>query len=145
MSSRSQRTYLHSNNYLYRFPVEHSDLLSGANEEDRFNGSNSSGSLLLRNDAIGDVSSEYVQQTRRSSRKRRKRKKPCNTFNRFCLCLLGLLSVIGLVLYLSFWLVKINSIKCGAFVEKEEEGVIRNLSTYHWVSLTAMRHFVFLP
>lgn len=122
-SSRPQRVYL-QNNYLYRFPVDYSDLLTTrcSNEDDRFNGSNSSGSLLLRNDAIADSELDFHRQHLKNAQtlgKKKHKQKPkyCNLFNRLALCLLAFLLCLGVFFYWSMWLVKVNSTCNSGFEE----------------------------
>lgn len=136
--SRSQRAYV-QNNYLYRFPVDYSDLLATrASEDDKFNGSNSSGSLLLRHDAVYDSDFDFIQQRliqkpipKLVKSKRKRKKKSCKYFNHLFLCLLFSLSLIGVFFYFSMWLVKHNSSKCE--VLQFEESTTSNSTNFHWV------------
>lgn len=132
--SRSQRAYV-QNNYLYRFPVDYSDILvtHSTNEEDKFGGSTSSGSLLLRQDAVYDSDLEFLQQRLQkhlkcSKKKRRKRpQKHFKHFNHVCLGLFAFLAVLGAFFYWSMWLVS----RCDTNVD--ESLPTKNTTKYHWV------------
>lgn len=133
--SRSQRAYVH-NNYLYRFPVDYSDILvtRSANDEDKFNGSTSSGSLLLRQDAVYDSDLDFLQQKiQRNLKCSKKRKKRCakqiRRFNHLCLFLLVFLAFLGIVFYWSMWLVS----RCD--ISLDETLPTKNSTKYHWVKL----------
>lgn len=148
MGSRPQRVYL-QNNYLYRFPVEYSDLLTtrSSNEDERFSGSsNSSGSLLLRSDEICDSSLDFLQRqrtlkARKLGKKKRKQKtKCCTVFNRICLCLFAFLACLGIFFYWSMWLVKHNSTCSPNF----EEPMLTNSTKFHWVRFLGLSDFKIL-
>lgn len=143
MSRSQQRAYV-QNNHLYRFPVDYSDLLAttATRDEDKlFNGSNSSGSLLLRHDAIYDSDFDFhqqrlVQNTKKPTRRKpKKQSKQCRYFNHLCLCLLVCLSFMGVFFYWSMWLVKLNYSKCES---NYDETATPNSTNFHWVTITLL-------
>ncbi|KAI6191585.1 hypothetical protein M3Y97_00244000 [Aphelenchoides bicaudatus] len=137
-SRQRERAYL-QNNYLYRFPVDYTDLSARCpNEDDRFNGSNSSGSLLLRNDAIGDSEFDFhlkAKNVQKPGKKRLKKKSSkCNFFNRLCLFAFVFLLFIGVFFYWSMWLVKLNY-KCGPNLD---EPFTSNSTKFHWKTISQL-------